>query len=287
MRFSVLIAAYRAAGHLPGALESVAGQAHADWELVVVEDGSRDGTEELVREFAAAHPGRRVVYDNLGENRGVAAARNRLLELAEGEALAFLDADDVWRPGHLAGLAEALAGGCAVAFTGVEWWDGAANRSMGEFRPRAARVERGRVGLFEMSFIQTSSCVALTRATVERTGRFDEALRIGEDRDYWFRALAGGGRLGMVAEATCRYTKHAGSSMARTGRVAADAVAFYRKHAGAEDIPAKLRRESLAEALWVHGRLARAEDRVLARRCFWEAVRLRPWRPRYWLHALL
>src|SRR4051812_261534 len=101
MKISVLIAAYHAAPFLPAALACVAAQTHADWELVVVEDGSRDGTEELVRALAAAHPTRRVIYDNLGENRGVAAARNRLLSLAKGDAVAFLDADDEWTPTHL------------------------------------------------------------------------------------------------------------------------------------------------------------------------------------------
>src|SRR4051812_16700052 len=109
MKISVLIAAYRAAPFLPAALACVTAQTHADWELIVVEDGSHDGTEELVRAFAATHsPARRVTYDNLGENRGVAAARNRLLSLAQGEAVAFLDADDEWQPTHLADLAAVL-----------------------------------------------------------------------------------------------------------------------------------------------------------------------------------
>src|SRR3954463_655146 len=124
MKISVLIAAYRAAPFLPAALACVAGQTHPDWELIVVEDGSHDGTEDLVRAFGIAHPGQRVVYDNLGENRGVAAARNRLLSLAAGEAVAFLDADDEWQPSHLADLARVLADGAALAISGIELWDG-------------------------------------------------------------------------------------------------------------------------------------------------------------------
>ena len=101
MKISVLIAAYEADRFIPNALASVAGQTHLDWELVVVEDGSRDTTEALVKAFAATVAPRHVRYANLGVNQGVAAARNRLLELFTGEAVAFLDADDRWRPDHL------------------------------------------------------------------------------------------------------------------------------------------------------------------------------------------
>lgn len=277
MRFSVLIAAYRAAGHLPGALESVAGQTHADWELVVVEDGSRDGTEELVRGFAARNPGRRVVYDNLGENRGVAAARNRLLELAEGEAVAFLDADDGWRPGHLAGLAEALAiPGVAIAVSAIERWDADRGCAMGVHRPSAAQAGDAYRALFAHSFIETSSCVALPRETVTRVGRFDQSFHIGEDRDYWLRALAAGGALGVSSGITCRYTKHEGSSMTKTRRVSFDAVRFYEKHLNDPGIPRALARRALAGALRTEGRLVRREDPVAARALFLRAWRLSP-----------
>jgi glycosyltransferase involved in cell wall biosynthesis len=273
MTFSVLIAAYRADRFLPQALASVAAQTHRDWELVVVEDGSRDATEAIVSAFAAAAAPRPVRYANLGENRGVAAARNRLLELAAGEAVAFLDADDRWRPDHLAGLAAALAAGPALAVSALERWDGDGDRTLGVHRPTPAQLRAPYRALFARSFIETSSCVALPRATLARVGRFDETLRIGEDRDYWLRALAAGGALGFSPAPTCRYTKHAGSSMTRTRRVAEDAVRFYEKHLRAPGIPRTVARRALAAALRTLGRLARRENPAAARAAF-----LRGWR---------
>lgn len=278
MTISILIAAYHAGPFLPAALASIAAQTHVDWDLIVVEDGSRDATEDIVRAFAARHPGQRVLYENLGENRGVAAARNRLLALAPGEAVAFLDADDEWRPTHLADLCAALASGAALAFSGIALWDGDHHRPIGDYLPPAALVADPRRGLFSRSFIQTSSCVGLARATVARAGWLDESLRIGEDRDYWFRALAGGGRLVCTGKITCRYTKHEGSSMTKTLRVASDAVAFYRKHQTAADISPLQRRARLAEALTIHGRLLRAADPRSASHAFGEALRVAPWR---------
>jgi glycosyltransferase involved in cell wall biosynthesis len=282
MKFSVLIAAYRAGPFLPAALASVAGQSHSDWELVVVEDGSRDGTEAIVRAFADVHAARSVRYENLGENRGVAAARNRLLALAEGEAVAFLDADDLWQPGHLADLATALFTGAALAFSGIELWNGDQHTSLGPYLPPVNYLQQPRAALFQHSFIQTSSCVALPRATIARIGWIDERMRIGEDRDYWFRAVAGGARLACTGRITCRYTKHAGSSMTQPLRVAADTVTFYRKHLGTSDLPSALRLACLAHALVTHGRLLRASDPLAARALFREAVHLQPWRIDRW-----
>lgn len=286
MTFSVLIAAYHAAPFLPAALACVAAQTHAAWDLVVVEDGSHDETETLVRAFAEAHPGHRVVYDNLGQNRGVAAARNRLFALAQGDAVAFLDADDEWKATHLADLASALSEGAALAISGIELWDGDHHKTLGSYLPPAAWIANPRRFLFEHSFIQTSSCVALPRTTVTRTGLIDENLRIGEDRDYWFRALASGS-LGCTGKITCRYTKHAGSSMTKTLRVAADTVAFYRKHFDDPSLPATLRRRLLAESLVIHGRLLRKNDRPQARKLFRSAVKTWPLAPSHWLHLAI
>lgn len=278
MTFSVLVAAYRADRFIGDALACVAAQTHRDWELVVVEDGSRDRTEEIVRAFASATP-RPVRYANLGENRGVAAARNRLLELAAGEAVAFLDADDRWRPDHLAGLAAALArpsasgGTPALAVSALERWDGDAHRSLGFHQPTPAQLRAPYQALFARSFIETSSCVALPRATLARVGRFDETFQIGEDRDYWLRTLAAGDGLGFSPAPTCRYTKHAGSSMTRTRRVAEDVVRFHEKHLHAPDIPRALARRALAAALRTLGRLTRRENPAAARAAF-----LRGWR---------
>lgn len=275
MKISVLIAAYQAAPTLPHALERVRAQSHRDWELVVVEDGSRDGTEELVRAFAArvAQP---VRYENLGVNRGVAAARNRLLQLAEGEAGAFLDADDGWTCDHLSRAAARLAAGHGFLVTGVRTFDLATGKTLSEEPPPAALAGDPVGALFAESLIITSSCVVLSRDTWLRTGDFDRRLRIGEDRDYWLRAALAGAALHIEPVVTCHYAKHAGSAMARTLLVAGQTVRFYEKHLGLEAIPAAVRRERLAAALAGEARLLRATDPAGSARRLLRAWRLRP-----------
>lgn len=177
MIFSVLIAAYRADQFMPTALASIAQQTHGDWELIVVEDGSRGATESLVSAFAAANPTHVVRYENLGKNCGVAVARNRLLALARGDTVAFLDADDYWHASHLANLAESRSAGATLVFSGLELWDGDQSRLLGTYVPPAHYLRQPRLYLFQHSFIQTSSCVALDRALIARAGWIDETLR--------------------------------------------------------------------------------------------------------------
>jgi glycosyltransferase involved in cell wall biosynthesis len=265
---SILIAAYEAGHYISGALDGVERQVFTDWEVIVVEDGSKDDTEYHLRAFAAKNPGLRIVYDNLGVNRGVSAARNRLLELARGEIVAFLDADDHWEAEHLRSLIECVRAGHSVACTPITRWDGENDFSHGEYAPLSDQLARPCLSLIKDSFIQTSSCVALPRKTIERVGNFDESLRIGEDRDYWFRALEFGGSLGCTENATCRYTKHKASSMAKTLLVAEDTVKFYEKHQRSKIVPLFLLRRKLAEALRTLGRLSRRDNAEYARNTF-------------------
>ncbi|AHF92579.1 glycosyl transferase [Opitutaceae bacterium TAV5] len=272
---SVLIAAWQAAPTLARALASVRAQTHRDWELVVVEDGSRDGTEALVRAFAA-EVSQPVRYDNPGVNQGVAAARNRLLRLAAGDALAFLDADDEWTPDHLRLAAARLAAGADLVAAGVSTFDLATGAPLGDVLPPAA-LESDPVGtLFRASVIVTSSCVVFTRDLLRRTGDFDLRFRIGEDRDYWLRAGHAGARLAIEPALTCRYAKHPGSAMARTLAVAEQTVRFYEKHARLTAVPVALRRRLLARSLATEARLLRATDPRASARLLWRAWRLAP-----------
>lgn len=94
-RVSVLIPAFNAERYVGEAIESAFAQTHTPFELIVIDDGSSDGTAEAVRAF-----GKSVRYRRQ-ENEGVGAARNRCVELARGDHLAFLDADDRWDPRKL------------------------------------------------------------------------------------------------------------------------------------------------------------------------------------------
>lgn len=94
---SIITPAYNAEGHLPAALASVLEQTFADWEMIVVNDGSTDGTAAFLDTLD--HPSIRVIHQS---NAGVSAARNSGLDVARGQYVTFLDADDRLPPDSLA-----------------------------------------------------------------------------------------------------------------------------------------------------------------------------------------
>lgn len=229
------------------ALESVRRQTHAEWEIIVAEDGPGDGTEAIVREFAGAVP-QAVIYRGLGDRRGTSAARNAALDLSRGELVAFLDADDEWLPPHLASLAECLSGGHALATSAVEIWDAAAGRALAVHGLSSAWLAQPCEALFVETIIHTASCVAMPRATVERVGRFDTAMPIGQDRDYWFRAVADGGTLGYSGGCTVRHVRHEANSTRDRRAVFASVIAFHEKHRHAA-VSSEARRQARARVL--------------------------------------
>ncbi len=285
MLISVLIAAYKAGPYLPKALASLRAQTHTDWELIVVEDGSRDETENLTRAFASSVP-QPVRYENLGTNQGVATARTKLLSLARGTAAAFLDADDWWTPTHLEKIAAAFAAGADLVATPIQIYDLTNDRPLEVYTPPPALVTAPVTTLFATSAIMTSTCVALRTALVKAIGPFDPAFRIGEDRDYWLRAALAGARFSITTETTAYYAKHATSTMGKTLVWAQQEAAFYEKHFTLTAIPAAERRARLAHALSNHARLLRASDPNTSARQLLRAWKLCPLHLGYLAHAL-
>lgn len=252
---SVVIPVYRGRDRIGTALESVRGQTLADWEIVVAEDGPGDGSEAVVREFAAT-VGRPVRYLGLAAKLGTAAARNAALDQCRGDLIAFLDADDEWLPSHLASVVGCLGGGQTLAVSAIEIWDEVTGRPTAVHGMDPAWLAAPRDALFVDSIIHTASCVVVPRATVERVGRFDTAMPVGQDRDYWFRAVAAGGSLGYSGACTVRYVQHAASSTRDRRLVLASVIRFHDKHRHAAGVSDQARRRARARVLAAHGALA-------------------------------
>ena len=131
MRFSVIVPVYNSAPFLMQCVESVAKQTFPDWELILVDDGSTDGSNELIRQLAEQEPRIRPFYQ---ENRGQFFARRTGIENAGGEYLLFLDSDDAFSSDCLEKIDRALRKYSAdmVLFTGKVIENGReAGRSIG------------------------------------------------------------------------------------------------------------------------------------------------------------
>ena len=121
---SVIMPAYNAAGFIAEAVRSVQKQTLSDWELLILDDGSADATPRILADLAAQDPRIRLLPNS--KNLGAAATRNRGIDLAQGQYLAFLDSDDRWHPEKLQTQLQLLekTGGdlcyCAYAIVGTQ-----------------------------------------------------------------------------------------------------------------------------------------------------------------------
>jgi teichuronic acid biosynthesis glycosyltransferase TuaG len=97
---SVITPAYNCAQYIGKTIESVQAQTYDNWEMVIVDDCSTDNTQEVVESYSKDDP--RVHYICLNENSGAAVARTESMKAAQGEFMAFLDSDDMWKPEKLA-----------------------------------------------------------------------------------------------------------------------------------------------------------------------------------------
>jgi glycosyltransferase involved in cell wall biosynthesis len=193
--FSVIMPAYNAASTIPSAIQSVLRQSRGDFELIVVDDGSTDGTRARVEEFD--DPRIRAFGR---ANGGPAAARNHGIARARGIYLSMLDSDDIWLPGYLESMAAALeaASGAAFAYTDAWVLDDATGRirattAMAYQRPPAvppADPQEFLLLLLDRNFVFTAATVR--RSVIDEVGGYDEQLWYGEDYELWVRIVAGG-----------------------------------------------------------------------------------------------
>jgi teichuronic acid biosynthesis glycosyltransferase TuaG len=244
-RISVIIPAYNCEAVLPEALRSVEAQTMADWEVVIGDDASTDGTAAVAEGFDERF---RVVGSD--RNRGPAGARNRAIEAAGGELLAFLDADDCWLPEYLAeqvaayerGERERPGVGIVACDALIRGPDGFAP---GTYRDRVPFPDPLTLAkLLVANPILVSALVP--RAAVEKAGGFSPECMGTEDLDLWIRLLELGYRAVDNHSALAVYRVAEGSVSADVASMARNMQTVYRR--------------ALAR-----GRLARRERR-LARR---------------------
>jgi glycosyltransferase involved in cell wall biosynthesis len=213
---SVVIPCYNARATLPSTLASVAAQQHPSLEIVVVDDGSSDGSADWLR---ATHPEVQVIEQT---NQGVAAARNAGIAAAKGDWIAFLDADDLWLPGKLAAQVQRLQQqpDCQLCYTAWATWTSQASEPDADWlasllgRRHDAKLWAGASGWIYPELLLDcmvwTSTVLMRRSLLNELGGFDTSLRIGEDYDLWFRASRRT-RIERVAQPLALYRLHPGS----------------------------------------------------------------------------
>lgn len=177
---SCVVPVYNGERFVGEAIDSILAQTYRPLEVIVVDDGSTDGTPAIVQGYGP--PVRSVRQDNAGP----AAARNRGVAEARGELVGFLDADDLWHPEKLARQLAVLAVDASLAYTVCliqNFW-------MSELRAEEEARAAQRPNLPVAGYV-TSGMLA-RRAELERVGPFDHELGHGDSAEWFLRARAAG-----------------------------------------------------------------------------------------------
>ena len=205
-KVSVIIPTYNVASYIAETLDSVFAQTFADFEVIVINDGSPD-TEDLERALAGFID--RINYLKQ-ENRGASAARNTGLRAAQGEFVAFLDADDLWLPNYLAEQIKFMrTRDCDLVCADAEVFSEASHEektymeSLMADAPATGDVTF--LGLLGAEQNLITSGVVVRRERVLEVGLFDEALRNSQDFDLWLRLARRGTRMAYQRRALLRY----------------------------------------------------------------------------------
>ncbi len=179
---SVIITTYKAPQYLNQALESIARQTIADYEIIVVDDCSG---EEYTEQYRLPENATLICHSR---NAGPARARNTGIKASRGKYIAFMDGDDIWLPEKLGIQVRALKNnpGAGLVFCHYKAVDEQLNPIGGETKPRASLRDPLKK-LCRGCIIRSPSCVLARRDAIAECGWFDEHIFGGEDWDYWLR----------------------------------------------------------------------------------------------------
>lgn len=232
-RVSVIMPAYNAERFIEQAIRSVLSQTYTDWELIVVDDGSRDRTAEIARDHAVADARIKVVSQPNGR---LANARNTGIRHARGELIAFLDSDDLWMAEKLQSQVKVIdLTRAGVVFTdGFLFHEENAQDESRTFDNIAGRFTAGEMldQLFSGNKIPVLSAI-VRREILIAAGGFDEspALYSGcEDYDLWFRLAQRETIFFGMKERLVRYRLHTAGMSAKRIEMLRTEIALLRRY---------------------------------------------------------
>ena len=224
-RVSVVIPTFNCERFIGRTVGSALRQTYRDFEIIVVDDGSTDGTQAVLAEYGKA------LHYIKQANQGASAARNAALSCATGEYIAYLDADDLWHPEKLARQVEYLDAypSCGFVHTEVAVIDEQDSLLYARFNQETGRtVPQGKClrDILQRSHIQTLT-VLERRSAFDRAGKFDLRLPVAQDYLHWIQVALQGYEVGYLPEPLGQYRWRAGSLMSSQRRLLGDFTKIY------------------------------------------------------------
>lgn len=221
---SVVTPAYNSEHFIRECIASVAAQAFSDWEMIVVDDGSIDGTAQVVAGFSSVDSRIRLVSKS---NGGVSSARNAGLEAAHGRYVVFLDSDDEMPPYAMTAYAASIAQSCSDVVQGIALRIDASGNEASRIAASSlmSRASTAEEAIEALSLIDKAPLLhyiwnkAYKRDLLDAVqARFDESVSLGEDFIFNCQVLSAAGLISFVDADVCRYIQRAPVSLTRRFR---------------------------------------------------------------------
>jgi glycosyltransferase involved in cell wall biosynthesis len=216
MRFSVIIPLFNKAPYVAKAIGSVLSQTFADYELIIVDDGSQDDSFSIAAKTVEGHGNCQVIHQ---ENAGVSMARNNGVACSRGDYLCFLDADDWWAPTFLERMDWLIREYPDAGIYGTNYF----YVKNGRQRVCVTTGETGYINYCKvysekLQMPLTSITVAIPRQCFVAMGGFKPSLKVGEDFDLWIR-IALQNRVAFLNEPLAYYNQDANPAWRAIGHL--------------------------------------------------------------------
>jgi len=222
-KVSIILPTYQRIHFLPRAIESVRAQTFPEWELLIVDNGSTDGTEALVQQFQERDGRIRSLKE---ERKGASHARNSGLQEARGEFIAFLDDDDEWLPEKLSRQIHFFESHADIELLYTQSYMKDARGILIGQKPS------GKPALSFMELLEGDSIPLLTvllrRRCLEKVGGFDATLKTAQDYDLWLR-IAKEFPIGFLPEPLAIYHRHGANMSTQPLRRYQATIAIFNK----------------------------------------------------------
>jgi glycosyltransferase involved in cell wall biosynthesis len=258
-RVSIVVPVYNREEFVGETIESLLAQTYDDLQIVVVDDGSTDGSGAVIERLGAAHPGRIVAMRH--ENAGQAISTNRAFEACDGELLGYLSSDDLLRPDAVATLVEAIERRPDAV---VVYPDYLLIDEQGEV------IDRMHCGEFDLLEVLRNydpiigPGALVRRSAIDRAGAMDPAFPTNVDFEWWLRLILEGPFV-WVPEPLASYRRHTGmlSQSARSPEMASLPVKLIDHFYARDDLPEEVlavRGEAYRSAYMIGAILCTNED---------------------------
>ena len=201
---SVIIPAFKAASYIAECIDSVLAQSYPNFEIIIVDDGSPDQQKEIVAPYLKSYKNIQYHYQR---NKGVSAARNRGLEYAKGELIAFLDADDVWMSENLMLKIKKFADGdFGMVHSGAHLINESSSLMEGKLSGEEGNLLNALLS-WRSSQVPGPSSILVKREVIEKVGNWDENLSTSADQEFFIR-VASQFKIGKISEESWKYRIH-------------------------------------------------------------------------------